>query len=81
MALENEQELRRLMREEFRMARQEEYAEQGLDFNKHSEHHTFICALRKRLQTATKAGVWTTVSIGVGGLLTLIWKTISNGGM
>jgi len=54
---------------------------QGLDFNKHSEHHTFICALRKRVQTAWKAAIWTIVGVMTAGVLGLIWQAISKGGI
>jgi len=55
--------------------------DQGLDFNEHSEHHSFICSVRKRLQTAWKAGIWTVVGVVTAGMVGLVWQTISNGGI
>jgi len=46
--------------------------DQGLDFNKHSEHHTFICSFRRCIRWAS----YSVILIAVGGVLGFLGKVI-----
>jgi len=46
--------------------------DQGLDFNKHSEHHTFICSFRRCIRWAS----YSVIFIAVGGVLSFLGKVI-----